>query len=104
MKKPLFRFTVAALLLAAQATLGGICPRIDWSKAQKVQQGIRLVKIELQKPRLMKAAIMRIDLKTPGLTLCTTGRDKDWGKEMPDRPGMKIATKRITSAGGILNP
>ncbi len=103
MKKSLFRFGVIALLLAAQAALGGFCPRIDWSKAQKVQQGTRLVKLELAKPRLMKIAVMRIDLKTPGLSLCTTGRDKDWGKEMPDRPGMKIATKRITSANFMRN-
>ena len=103
MKKPLFRFVIAVLLLAAQVTLGGFCPRIDWSKAQKVQQGIRLVKLELSKPRMMKIAVMRIDLKTPGLTLVTTGRDKDWGKEMPDRPGIKIATKRITSAEFMKN-
>ena len=68
-----------------------------------MQQGIRLVKMEFSTPRLMKVAVMRIDLKTPGLTLLATGRDKDWGKEMPDRPGIKIATKRITSAEFMKN-
>ena len=103
MKNRLFRFGVAVLLLAAQIAVGGICPPVDWAKAQKVQRGIRLVKMELRSPRLIRAAVMRIDLKTPGLTLTTTGRDRDWGKIMPDRPGIRIATRRITSAEFMKN-
>ena len=45
-------------------------------------------------PRLMKINIIRIDLKTPGLDFTTTDRDKHWGKEMPDRKGYIIRTKR----------
>ena len=103
MKRFFLRFVLIIPLLAAQAAFGGICPAVDWSKAQKVQRGVRLVRMELHTPRLMKVAVMRIDLRTPGLTLCTTGRDKDWGKDMPDYPGVRIATRRITSADFMKN-
>ncbi len=103
MKRGILCFCAFGLLLTVQTAVGGICRPIEWTKAQRVQNGILLVKLRLQNPRLLKAAVMRMDLKTPGLTLTTTGRDENWGKEMPDRPGITIATMRITSANFMKN-
>ena len=91
------------LLAGLEVKAAEIVSRIDWAKARQVQRGIRLTGFKLRKPRLLKVAVMRIDLHTPGLTLSTTGRDAKWGQDMPDRPGMKIATKRITTANYMIN-
>ena len=68
--------------------------KLDWSKAKTVQKGVVHLRIEETKPRLMKISILRIDLHTRGLDFTATGRDKDWGKEMPDCKGSIIRTKR----------
>lgn len=98
MKNRVLCLCAALLLFAAHSAAALDLPAVDWAKAPKVQRGVRLVKLSLQKPRQIKAAVMRVDLRTPGLTLSTTGRDKDWGKDMPDRPGIKIAVRRTTTA------
>ena len=95
-------FAVAILLFLA-AAVSVRAADIDWGKARDIRPGIKLYTGIKKTPRLIRYFIMRIDLKTPGLSLYTTGRDKDWGKPMPDRPGMKIATKRITSADFMKN-
>lgn len=71
--------------------------KIDWDSAKSLHRGIRLVKIKRTSPRLIRAAIMRIDLSTPGLTFVTTGRDANWGRPMPDYPKLQIRTKRATT-------
>ena len=71
---------------------------IDWRTAEEPYPGIRVIKKKYTRPRLMRVAVMRIDLGTPGLRFVTTGRDADWGKPMPDCPNINIATKRITTA------
>ena len=92
---------IAAVLLVPAAD--ALPKTIDWSKARKVQRGVLMVKMNLDRPRLLKVAVMRVDLHTPGLTLTTTARDARWGKEMPDRPGILIGTKRITTAQFLLD-
>ena len=67
---------------------------LDWSKAVPVQKGVMYLRIEAERPRLMKINILRIDLKTPGLDFITTDRDENWGKAMPDCEGYIIRTKR----------
>ena len=67
---------------------------LDWSKAEKVQTGVDHLRIEEKHPRLMKISILRVDLTTPGLDFTATGRDENWGKEMPDWKGGIIRTKR----------
>jgi len=67
---------------------------LDWSKAQKIRKGVRLVHLELTEPRLMKVDIMRIDLSMQGLKVTSTQRDEDWGKPMPDCPKHPIRTRR----------
>ena len=77
--------------------------KIDWKKAEEVQKGVRLVKLEREKPRLMKINLMRIDLRTPGLEFTGTARDPDWGKPMPDYAKAVIRTKRIRTRDFMLN-
>ena len=102
-RAPLHLVRLLLLFVGLNVRASEIFPKIDWAKAQQVQRGIRLTRLKLRKPRLLKVAVMRIDLRTPGLTLSTTGRDAKWGQNMPDRPGMKIATRRITTANYMIN-
>ena len=81
-------------VLTVFVALAAAAERIDWSKAECVQTGTRLVRLALTQPRLMKVAVMRIDLQTPGLRFSGTGRDADWGKPMPDFPKGTIRTRR----------
>ena len=73
-------------------------PEFDWDTAQEVHPGIKVIKRKLKQPRLLRVAVMRIDLETPGLRFVTTGRDPEWGKPVPDHPSIRIATRRITTA------
>lgn len=57
---------------------------IDWDKAEDVQNGVKLQKLERDTPQLMKICVMRIDLKTKGLKITGTGRDEHWGEPMPN--------------------
>ena len=72
--------------------------KIDWESAKSIYPGIKLVKLKRTTPRLIRMAVMRIDLTTPGLSFTVTGRDADWGKPMPDYPKLQIRTKRTTTA------
>ncbi len=75
---------------------------IDWDKAQTVQTGVKLVRLENTEPRLQKINVMRIDLQTPGLRFTATGRDADYGKPMPDHEKFTIHTKRIRTREFLL--
>ena len=70
---------------------------IDWNSAKSLYPGVKLIKLKRTSPRLIRMAIMRIDLTTPGLTFTVTGRDPDWGKPMPDYPKLPIRTRRTTT-------
>lgn len=86
----IFAFALAGTAFAA--------PEFDWDAAKELHPGIKVVRKKSRQPRLMRAVVMRIDLTTPGLRFVTTGRDAEWGKPVPDHPGIRIATKRITTA------
>jgi hypothetical protein len=92
MKRLLRLLTVALFIPAVLAA-----ESIDWDSAKSLYPGIRMVKLKRTSPRLIRMAIMRIDLSTPGLTFVTTGRDADWGKPMPDYPKLPIRTRRTTT-------
>ena len=94
-RRRFFRMFLPILTLLLCLGLRALDVTIDWEKAEQVQAGTRLIRIDLEEPRLMKICLMRIDLKTPGLHFTGTKRDKDWGKPMPDYPSTKIRTKRI---------
>ena len=85
---------VLALFVGVVASGGGV----DWNSAKVLYPGIRFVALKKTKPRLIRLFIMRIDLKTPGLSFTVTGRDPDWGKPMPDFPKLPIRTRRTTTA------
>ncbi len=88
------------LLLSCFALFGA---EIDWDKAQTVQTGVKLVKLENTEPRLQKINVMRIDLTTKGLRFTATGRDADYGKPMPDHEKFIIQTRRIRTREFLLN-
>ena len=92
------RITAWIFMLSLFADAAVAVPTFDWDTAKEPHPGIRVTKGKYTRPRLMRVAVMRIDLETPGLNFVTTGRDADWGKPMPDHPGISIATKRITTA------
>ena len=91
---------IALALLVAVAAFGD---GVDWSSAKLLFPGIRFVALKKTKPRLIRLFIMRIDLKTPGLSFTVTGRDPDWGKPMPDFPKLPIRTRRTTTAEFMRN-
>lgn len=95
------RHLLFTLLLLTACSLFAL--EVDWSKAKPVQTGALLLKFELTEPRLEKINLMRIDLRTPGLTFTGTARDPDWGKPMPDYPKGIIRTKRIRTRDFMLN-
>ncbi|MBR0458631.1 MAG: phosphodiester glycosidase family protein [Victivallales bacterium] len=78
--------TILLLLLCACLAR---CYEINWKKAPKVQRGVRLVKLELEQPRLIKVYIMRIDLSMPGLKFMGTPPAPDFEQPMPDWPKKK---------------
>ena len=70
---------------------------VDWNSAKTIYPGVKLVSLKKDKPRLLRMFIMRIDLKTPGLTFAVTGRAPGWGNPMPDYPKLPIRTRRTTT-------
>lgn len=73
---------------------------IDWLSVKPVADGVRIMNLEFTEPRLMKAFIARVDLRTPGLSLTGTLRDPKWGEPMPDVTNRTIAiqTRRQRTA------
>ena len=93
-----------AVLVGFVLALGAFAEAIDWTKADEVQTGVRLVRRDFTEPRLMKTAVMRIDLRTPGLRFTGTHRDEKWGEPMPDYTnGVKlIRTRRVRTQDFML--
>lgn len=52
----------------------------DWSSARQLHPGIQLLQERRAQPRNIAISCVRIDLKTQGLRLCTTGRTESWEK------------------------
>ena len=82
-----------AVVLSGWAVLAA---PVNWQTAEPVQTGVRVVKLAVEEPRLMKMYLMRIDLATPGIHFVGTGRAANWGEPMPDytKRKMLIRTKR----------
>lgn len=84
-----------SILLIFLSTLSiAAMEKIDWTKADKIREGVHHVRFTLNKPRLMKVNIIRVDLKIKGLYFTATPRDPDWGKPMPDFPSKTIRAAR----------
>ena len=99
MKKTMIRIALAAAALA-----GGMCRanwREDmWTRPVALREGVSVKALALEKPRLMKAYIARVDLSTPGIGFTATDRAENWGETMPDYTNrtVLIDTKRETTA------
>ncbi len=87
--------TLLGMIATAQA--------VDWNSARNIYPGIKLIAVKKDKPRLIRMFIMRIDLKTPGLSFAVTGRAPGWGKPMPDDPKIPIRTQRTTTGDFMRN-
>ncbi len=80
------------ILLAVLTTTFLFAEPMDWSKAEKIRNGFRFLRIDKtfndekfeNGKRLLKGAIIRVDLHTKGLKFTGTPRAADWGKPMPD--------------------
>lgn len=68
----------------------------DWNKAKDIARGIKVFELFYDQPRLMKAFLMRVDLKTPGIRFTGTERAENFGEPMPDVTNrvVRISTRR----------
>lgn len=103
MKRNVFQAVVAAFALAA-----GIC-RADWREEMQshpvsLREGVTVKALSLQKPRLMKAYLVKVDLTTPGIGFTATERAAEWGRPMPDYTNkvVRIDTKRETTGAFMM--
>ena len=78
------------VLLAFALLLGGVafaaaCPEsLDWDAAPAIGRGMKYLHLTLDEPRRMENYLVRIDLRTPGLRVTSTGRASNWGAVMTD--------------------
>ena len=78
-------FVPALVLAFVCAASGGGCPAsIDWDAAPEVARGMKYVHLSFDEPRLMENFLVRIDLRTPGLRVASSGRAPNWGAVMDD--------------------
>ena len=91
----LFAVFTAAVILNAGVGLSG---NFNWQSDQvkTLHPGIQYAVLQYDTPRIMKAVIVKIDLKTPGLRFKVTPRAKEWGKPMKNEPRYVIRTRRTT--------
>ena len=75
----------------------GASASVDWSAAERVSDGIALVRLSYESPRLMKAQAMRVDLSDKSLFFAANGRDGRWGQPMPFYTNLTINTRRVTA-------
>ena len=78
--------TVCVVLSAFFAAGGSSQPLLadenpDWQNAKQLHPGIRLIQENATEPRPLQVHCVRIDLKTPGLVLCTTPRAAEWSED-----------------------
>lgn len=93
-------FLILCLLCIGCTTAGNAY----WRDAQEFRDGVKIKELSFSEPRLMKAWVMRVDLKTPGIGFVTTERAARWGERMPDYTnGVRIIrTKREKTADFML--
>lgn len=86
----------AALFFASFSSVADVLEGGYWKGAEDLRDGVKLKALSFDEPRLMKAWMMRIDLRTPGISFVTSERAERWGEPMPDYTNsvMLIRTKR----------
>ena len=91
------RNILPAVLILLFAPIGaGWATEGYWRDARDVREGVKLKELSFTEPRLMKAWVVRVDLKTPGIGFVTTERAEQWGRQMPDYTN-GVATASCTS-------
>lgn len=91
----------AAAMVAAFPTMvafaaGAPIPTCNWDVAVNIDPSIRIMRMSFDEPRLMKGYAVRVDLHDGSLAFTGNGRDKDWGRPMPDHTNEVIRTRRVT--------
>ena len=76
---------------------------VDWSTAERVSDGVALVSLSYDSPRLMKAKAMRVDLFDKTLAFTANGRAERWGQPMPGYTNLVIRTRRETVEAFMMN-
>ena len=90
----------ASLFIAPFLCAAGDAERGYWKDAETLREGVMVKELSFVEPRLMRAWMMRVDLRVPGIGFVTTERDERWGEPMPDYTnGVRlIRTKRERTA------
>lgn len=101
--RELLRLTVAALAAAASVSpaVGGDV--VDWTDAERVSNGIGLISLSRNEPRLIKAKAMRVDLSMKSFFFTGKGRDARWGTTMPYYTNLVVNTRRMTAEEFLMN-
>ena len=96
---------LAVAFLAAAVSLSSAADGkpVDWARAERVSDGIELVKLSRSEPRLIKAMAMRVDLANKALFFSANGRDERWGRPMPYYTNRVIRTRRVTAEEFLMN-
>ena len=99
--KRLFAAVFAALLAGGCASTAETDWRSEmWKRPVTLRRGVTIRAYALDKPRMMKAYVVRVDLAVPGLGFTATERAANWGETMPDYTNGTwiVDTKRETVA------
>ena len=94
---------IALAAFVGAASFSFAADRIDWSAAERVSDGIALVRLSYDTPRLMKAQAVRVDLSDKSLFFTANGRDRRWGRPMPDYTNLIVRTRRVTAEEFLAN-
>lgn len=77
--------------------------QVDWSSAERVTDGIDMIGLSYESPRLMKAKAIRVDLFNKSLAFTASGRADRWGQPMPGYTNLTIRTRRETVEEFMMN-
>ena len=97
--------TFAFLLLTYMTWFSSVAAvnPVDWSQAERVSDGVEMVSLTYEQPRLIKAKAMRVDLFDKSLAFTANGRAEQWGQPMPGYDKRTIRTRRVTVEEFMMN-
>ena len=88
--------TTAVVSVLMTAAADAPIHNCDWDAAASIDPSLRIMRMSFDEPRLMKGYAVRVDLHDRSLAFTANGRDKDWGRPMPDYTNKVIRTRRVT--------
>lgn len=87
-------FSILFLVVACHADIV-LKGKFDWKEdGKRYRSGIRLAKLELEEPRILKINAVRISIRNSDLDFCTARPDERAGQVMEDAPKVTISTRR----------